>query len=41
MYADSYKEIGLIDFGGWDGLANYLNCSCYLLTDNEEKIYME
>ena len=37
MYADSYKEIGLIDFGGWDGLANYLNCSCYLLTDNEEK----
>ena len=33
MYENSYKSIGLIDFGGWDGLKNYLNCSCYLLVD--------
>ena len=33
MYADSYKALGLIDFGGWEGLKNYLNCSCYLLLD--------
>jgi len=39
MYASSYKEIGLIDFGGWDGLANYLNCSCYLLTDDDGDIH--
>ena len=35
MYASSYKKIGLIDFGGWDGLAEYLHCSCYLLTDDD------
>jgi hypothetical protein len=39
MYASSYKEIGLIDFGGWDGLAGYLNCSCYLLTDDDDDIH--
>jgi len=31
MYENSYRSIGLIDFGGWEGLQNYLNCSCYLL----------
>lgn len=35
MYENSYKEIGLIDFGGWQGLQNYLNCSCYLLIDTD------
>jgi hypothetical protein len=39
MYASSYKDIGLIDFGGWEGLADYLNCSCYLLTDSEDDIH--
>ena len=39
MYASSYKKIGLIDFGGWDGLAKYLNCSCYLLTDDDGDIH--
>lgn len=34
MYEDSYKEIGIIDFGGWDNLKNYLNCSCYLLKND-------
>jgi hypothetical protein len=34
MYEQSYKEIGLIDFGGWNGLKEYLPCSCYLLIDN-------
>ena len=38
MYTSSYKAIGLIDFGGWEGLAEYLNCSCYLLTDVEDNI---
>ena len=37
MYESSYKEIGLIDFGGWDGLKNYLNCSCYLLIGPDTK----
>ena len=35
MYNNSYKDIGLIDFGGWEGLQSYLNCSCYLLIDND------
>tara|TARA_R110001599_G_scaffold69536_1_gene195975 strand:+ start:14 stop:550 length:537 start_codon:yes stop_codon:yes gene_type:complete len=39
MRASSYKEIGLIDFDGWDVLANYLNCSCYLLTDDGGDIH--
>ena len=39
MYESSYKEIGLIDFGGWNGLKEYLNCSCYLLEDKEEEIH--
>ena len=39
MYDSSYREIGLIDFGGWDGLAGYLNCSCYLLTDDDGDIH--
>ena len=34
MYEDSYKNIGLIDFGGWNGLKDYLNCSSYLLEDD-------
>ena len=38
MYESSYKDIGLIDFGGWDGLAKYLYCSCYLLEDKEKEI---
>lgn len=38
MYESSYSAIGLIDFGGWDGLKDYLNCSCYLLTDTEQEI---
>ena len=39
MYEDTYRTIGLIDYGGWDGLKNYLNCSCYLLVDStQEKI---
>jgi hypothetical protein len=37
MYENSYREIGLIDFGGWEGLQNYLNCSCYLLIDKDTK----
>ena len=36
MYENSYREIGLIDFGGWEGLQNYLNCSCYLLIDTQQ-----
>ena len=39
MYESSYKEIGLIDFGGWDGLKDYLNCSCYLLEDIDNSIH--
>ncbi len=39
MYNSSYKDIGLIDFGGWEGLAGYLNCSCYLLIDGEDDIH--
>ena len=35
MYTNSYKEIGLIDFGGWEGLQKYLNCSCYFLIDTD------
>ena len=35
MYTNSYREIGLIDFGGWEGLQKYLNCSCYLLIDTD------
>jgi hypothetical protein len=31
MYENSYRDIGLIDFGGWNGLKDYFNCSCYLL----------
>ena len=34
MYEDSYKNIGLIDFGCWNGLKDYLNCSSYLLEDD-------
>jgi hypothetical protein len=39
MYENSYKHIGLIDYGGWNGLKNYLSCSCYLLTDTYEEMY--
>jgi hypothetical protein len=39
MYESSYKEIGLIDFGGWDGLKEYLNCSCYLLEDENKEMH--
>ena len=39
MYESSYKEIGLIDFGGWDGLKEYLSCSCYLLEDKNLEIH--
>ena len=39
MYNDSYKAIGLIDYGGWEGMAKYLNCSCYLLTDGGKDIH--
>jgi len=35
MYENSYREIGLIDYGGWEGLQSYLNCSCYLLIDTD------
>jgi hypothetical protein len=38
MYKNSYNEIGIIDFGGWDGLKKYLNCSCYLLLDKENEL---
>jgi hypothetical protein len=38
MYESSYRAIGLIDFGGWIGLKDYLNCSCYLLIDTEHEI---
>ena len=38
MYENSYREIGLIDFGGWKGLQNYLNCSYYLLIDTNQEI---
>jgi hypothetical protein len=38
MYADSYKDIGLIDFGGWNGLKTYLNCSCYLLKGDDNEV---
>mgnify|MGYP001195117439 CR=1 FL=1 len=27
------------NFGGWEGLVDYLNCSCYLLTDNDGDIH--
>ena len=36
MYENSYSKIGLIDFGGWNGLKDYLNCSCYLLIKKED-----
>ena len=39
MYKNSYKEIGVIDFGGWDGLKEYLSCSCYLLEDTNFEIH--
>ena len=39
MYKNSYSAIGLIDFGGWDGMKNYLNCSCYLLIDETDDLY--
>ena len=35
MYEESYKKIGIINFGGWEGMKNYLNCSCYLLINSE------
>lgn len=38
MYKHSYEAIGLIDFGGWNGLTNYLNCSCYLLINTTNEI---
>lgn len=38
MYENSYRDIGLIDFGGWNGLKNYLNCSCYLLVDTTKEL---
>jgi hypothetical protein len=38
MYVNSYKDIGLIDFGGWNGLKNYLNCSCYLLVNTTNEL---
>lgn len=38
MYENSYRDIGLIDFGGWEGLQNYLNCSCYLLIDTPQEL---
>ena len=38
MYENSYSYIGLIDFGGWNGLKNYLNCSCYLLVDTTKEL---
>ena len=40
MYEKTYRDIGLIDFGGWEGLQNYLNCSCYLLigTDGTQEL---
>ncbi len=38
MYEKSYKNIGLINFGDWDGFEKYLNCSCYLLVDNNTNI---
>jgi len=41
MYENSYREIGLIDFGGWNGLHNYLNCSCYLLIDTDTDTQQE
>ena len=37
MYEESYKKIGIINFGGWEGMKNYLNCSCYLLINTEIK----
>ena len=39
MYENSYKYIGLIDFGGWDRLKEYLNCSCYFLEDKNKEIH--
>lgn len=38
MYENSYRKIGLIDFGGWHRLKNYLNCSCYLLIDTTREL---
>ena len=38
IYENSYRDIGLIDFGGWNGLKNYLNCSCYLLVDTTKEL---
>lgn len=39
MYHESYKNIGIIDYGGWDKFADYLNCSCYLLEDSRGDIH--
>jgi len=38
MYSNTYKNIGLIDFGGWNGLKDYLNCSCYLLINERKQL---
>jgi len=38
MYEASYEAIGVIDFGGWNGMKAYLNCSCYLLSNETEQI---
>ncbi len=38
MYYNSYKDIGIIDFGGWDVLKEYLNCSCYLLMNKKQEL---
>jgi len=38
MYKNSYKNIGVIDFGGWNGLKSYYNCSCYLLVTSTNDI---
>jgi len=38
MYRNSYEKIGLIDFGGWDGMKSYLNCSCYLLKEDDKTL---
>jgi hypothetical protein len=38
MYYNSYKDIGIIDFGGWEVFKEYLNCSCYLLMNKEQEL---
>ena len=36
MYHDTYATLGVIDFGGFLGMAKYYTCSAYCLNDSSQ-----